>query len=154
VRNIREDKGYTYSPGSSLSVYEKGGVHETQADVRTEVTGAALAEIFYEMDRMATTDVTDEELSRGKRAEGGLYLLRNQSQGAVANLLAQAWVRGLPPAALAEYVPKLNAVTKADVRRVARTYLPSARQTIVVVGEAAKVQEELAVFGAVERVTR
>ena len=85
VENIREDKGYTYSPGGDLTARAKGGLLSLRAEVRTEVTAATLTEMFYELDRMGATAPSDEELSRAKRYQGGLYLLRNQIQAAVAD---------------------------------------------------------------------
>jgi zinc protease len=149
VENIREDKGYTYSPRGGVTPRRRGGLLTVQADVRTEVTGASLLEAFYELDRMGATLPTDEELARAKRYEAGLYLLRNQIQTAVANTLASNWVNGLPPEALGEYVSKVNAVTADQVRAAGRSIFPSAMQTVVIVGDAPKVKEELTVFGAV-----
>ena len=147
VENIREDKGYTYSPGGSISARAKSGLLTARADVRTDVTGATLTEMFYEQDRMGSTLPTDEELQRAKRYQGGLYLLRNQIQATVAQTLATNWVNGLAPSALGEFVTKVNAVTADQVRQAGRTYFPSSRQTVVVVGEEAKLKEELAQFG-------
>jgi predicted Zn-dependent peptidase len=147
VENIREDKGYTYSPGGSVSAREKGGLLTVRADVRSEVTAAALLEMFYELDRMGATPPSDEEMSRAKRYQAGLYLLFNQIQGAVAQTLATNWVNGLPPEALGEFVTKVNAVTPEQVRAAGRSFYPSATQTIVVVGDEAKAKAELAQFG-------
>jgi predicted Zn-dependent peptidase len=147
VENIREDKGYTYSPDGAIATRTKGGLLTATADVRTEVTGATLTEIFYEQDRLGATLPTEEELQRAKRYQGGLYLLRNQIQTAVANTLASNWVKGLPPEALGEFVSKVNAVSADQVRAAGRSYFPSSRLTVVVVGEEAKVKEELAPFG-------
>jgi YVTN family beta-propeller protein len=149
VLNIREAKGYSYSPQGLLRPRRKGGLLSVQADVRNEVTGAAALEVFYELDRMATTAPTEEELTKAKRYQGGLYLLRNQLQGAVARTLASYWVNGLPPESLGEFVPKVRAVTDADVRRVGGAYFTSGSQTLVVVGEEARVKAELAPFGEV-----
>ena len=147
VENIREDKGYSYSPGGGIAARARGGLLTARAEVRTEVTAAALNEMFYEQDRMGATLPSDEELQRAKRYQGGLYLLRNQIQGTVAQTLATNWVNGLPPQALGEFVTKVNAVTADQVREAGRTYFPSARQTVVVVGEEAKLKDELAQFG-------
>ncbi len=147
VENIREDKGYTYSPRGGVAARQKGGVLTARADVRNEVTAAALLEMFYEFDRMGATPPSDEEMSRAKRYQGGLYLLRNQIQGSVAQTLATNWVNGLPPEALGEFVTKVNAVTPEQVRAAGRSFYPSATQTVVVVGEEAKVKAELAQFG-------
>jgi hypothetical protein len=93
------------------------------------VTGATLTEIFYEQDRLGSTLPTEEELQRAKRYQGGLYLLRNQVQTAVANTLASNWVKGLPPEALGEFVSKVNAVSAEQVRAAGRSYFPSSRLT-------------------------
>lgn len=149
VENIREDKGYTYSPGGSVQTMQKAGLLSVDADVRNEVTGGALLEIFYELDKMGSTLATDEEMSRAKRYQSGLYLLRNQIQGSVARTLASNWAKGLPPEALGEFVMKVNAVTADQVRAVGRKVFTSATQTVVVVGDEPKIREELAPFGEV-----
>jgi zinc protease len=148
TENIREDKGYTYSPGGGVQARALGGLLTVRADVRTEVTAASILEMFYELDRMGATAATTEELSRAKRYQAGLYLLRNQIQGAVAQTLASNWVNGLPPEALGEFVTEVNAVTSDQVREAGRAFYPSALQTVVVVGDEPKVKAELAQFGA------
>jgi predicted Zn-dependent peptidase len=152
VENIREDKGYTYSPRGSIRALPKGGLLTVQADVRNEVTGASLLEMFYELDRMGTTEPSEEELQRAKRYQSGLYLLRNQIQGAVARTLANNWVNGLPPEALGEFVPKVNAVTAAEVHAIGRKVYPSSTQTVVIVGDEAKVKEEVSALGSATEV--
>ena len=147
VENIREDKGYTYSPGSSNQSRAQGGLLRIRAAVRTEVTAGSLLEIFYELDRMGATLPTDEELGRAKRYQNGLYLLTNSLNGAVVDSLARNWVNGLPPSALAEFVPKINAVTAAQVQEVGRKYMSSSTQTAVIGGDAAKVVPAIAQFG-------
>jgi predicted Zn-dependent peptidase len=150
VENIREDKGYTYSPGGSVQAMRRGALLSVNADVRSEVTGGTLLEMLYELDRMGATLPTDEEMSRAKRYQSGLYLLRNQIQGAVARTLARNWVDDQPPEALGEFVAKVNAVTADQVREVGRKVFPSATQTVVVVGDEAKIREELSPFGKIE----
>jgi zinc protease len=147
VDNIREDKGYTYSPSSRVSAYEEGGMLRIRAAVRNEVTAGALLEIFYELDRMGATLPTDEELARAKRYQSGIFLLRNASQGALAFTLATNWINGLPPAALTEFVPKVNAVTAEQVRDVGRKLFTSRGQTVVIGGDAKKITADIAQFG-------
>ncbi len=152
VTNIREQKGYTYSPSGSFTSRRAGGLLEVQADVRNAVTGATLLEVFYELDRLAATKPTDEELAGAKRYQAGLYLLRNQVQSAVATTLAHDWVDGLPPEALGEFVPKVNAVTAEGVQAAGRRYFPAATQTVVVVGDAKEARPQLELWGAVKDV--
>ena len=153
VQNIREDKGYTYSLGAAVQTLAEGGNLRVQAAVRNEVTAASLLEIFYELDRMGATLPTDDELVRAKRYQTGLYLLRNQIQSAVAFTLVSNWVKGLPPEALAAFVPNVNAVTAAEVQRVGRAYFPSRTQTVVVGGDVATVRPELTMYGPSEVMT-
>jgi zinc protease len=152
VANIREDKGYTYSPESRLRAYERGGALVVSAAVRTEVTAATLLEIDYELDRLGATPVTADELARAKRYQSGLYLLRNATQSDLVRSLATAWVDGLPPSSLGEFVPKVEAVTAEQVRGAGRTLFASRRQVVVIGGDAARLEPELRQFGEVERV--
>jgi zinc protease len=150
VENIREDKGYTYSPGARVSAYREGGLLRIRAAVRNDVTAATLLEIFYELDRMGATLPTTDELARAKRYQSGLYVLRNALQGALARTLASNWVDGLPPTALAEFVPKVDAVSAAQVREVGQKLFTSRTQTVVIGGDAAKIASDLAQFGEVK----
>src|SRR5262249_42931735 len=52
VMNIREAKGYTYSPRSAVHSLRQHGYFTVHAAVRNEVVAATLTEIFYELDRM------------------------------------------------------------------------------------------------------
>ena len=123
-----------------------------QADVRNDVTAATLLEVFYELDRMAATKPTADELAGAKRYQGGLYLIRNQLQGSVAGTLARNWVNGLPPEALADFVPKVNAVTAEGVQAAGRKHFLSSTQTVVVVGDAKEVRPQLELYGAVKEI--
>ena len=51
VRNIREEKGYTYSPQSVFQAMGQAGLYRAVADVRNDVTGATLKEIYGEIDK-------------------------------------------------------------------------------------------------------
>jgi zinc protease len=146
VTNIREDKGYTYSPGSNLATLRQAAVFRTKADVRNAVTGASLNEILYEMNRMATTSPTDEELSRAKRFLLGIEAILLQSRSSVGGELAALWLNGLGPDAIASYNRKISATTAEDVDAVARKYFPASRMTIVAVGEEKVIRDALAPF--------
>ncbi|HEY6328065.1 MAG TPA: pitrilysin family protein [Blastocatellia bacterium] len=147
VQNIREDKGYTYSPRAGLSTLRQAGYLFTQADVRNAVTGASLNEIVYEMNRMATTSPTGEELTRAKRFILGVQAIILQLDGGVASELANLWVNGLGPDAIAASNQKINATTADEVNNVGRKYFPASHMTIVVVGEEKVIRDALAPFG-------
>jgi zinc protease len=147
TNNIREDKGYTYSPSSSVSRGLLGGVILASAEVRNEVTAATINELLYEFERVGTTPVAADELERAKRYFAGLYLLSNQIQSAVAATLASNWLVGLPAEYLGTYVDQARAVTPEQVRDVARRYYPSRLQNLVIVGDRKAIDAELAQYG-------
>jgi zinc protease len=147
VTNIREDKGYTYSPRAFLQTRSQAGVLQTRANVRNAVTGASLNEIDYELNRMATTAPTEDEVERARRYLVGLQAIRLQSQESVAGQLATLWSYGLPPEELGLESERIQKVTAQDVEAAGRKYFPASRQTIVAVGEEKVIREELAPFG-------
>jgi zinc protease len=145
--NIREDKGYTYTPGSFLQLFRSAGTVRTQADVRNAVTAPSLNEIFYELNRLATTSPTDRELQQAKRFLVGIEAINLQARDAVAGELATLWVQGLPPAEIGAYGQKISAMTAADVEAASRKYFPAYRSAVIAVGEEKVIRDALAPFG-------
>src|SRR6185312_10940495 len=73
VKNIREDKGYTYSPSSSFTAFANAGFYRFAADVRNEVTGATLTEVYKEIDRMRADGSDGPELAGAKSYMRGIF---------------------------------------------------------------------------------
>lgn len=146
--NLREEKGYTYGASAGARMSRAGGAIVGGADVRNEVTGAALNEYFKEYKRIGSELVPAEEMSMNKRYVAGGYLINNQLQRAVAATLAQNWLVGLPPEFLGQYVPLIQKVTPQQVREVSAKYFAPEKQSIVVVGDPAAVGEQLKQFGS------
>jgi len=147
MQNLREDKGYTYSARGGLNVLRTGGRVTASADVRNEVTGAALKEFVSELRRMGDELVPTQELEDTKRYVAGGYLISTQMQGAVAATLANNWLVGLPAEFLGEYVPKIRAVSSAQVQAMSRTYFDPNGMSIVVVGDSKAVTEQIKDYG-------
>ncbi len=147
--NIREQKGYTYSPFSQITARYRTAYWVEVADVTTAVTGPSLKEIFYEIDRLRKEPPTEDELQGIKNYLAGIFVLQNSSRQGVINQLAFADLHGLPDNYLSTYVQKIMAVTPADVERIAREYLMPDKMAVVVVGDKSKVAEQLKAFGNV-----
>jgi predicted Zn-dependent peptidase len=147
VANIREDKGYTYSPFSSLNAYQVAGTLVTRADVRNEVTAPSLNEIEYELNRLATTTPTGEELSKAKRYLVGNDAIQLQARTSLSDQLAGIWVDGLPPEEIGIYGQKVANTTSTEVDVAAKRYFPASRTAIVAVGEEKVIREALAPLG-------
>jgi predicted Zn-dependent peptidase len=146
VRNIREEKGYTYSPGSAVTGFADAGFYRFNADVRNEVTGATLTEVFKEIDKMRAEGSDGSELQGGKAYLRGLFPIQTATQAGLANVLNTVYVFGLPKDYPETYRAKIAAVTPEQVKSAAGTLLGSEHSVIAIVGDYAKVKDQLAGF--------
>lgn len=146
--NIREAKGYTYSPRSTVSVRAGApGYWAETADVTTAVTGAALGEILKEIDRLRAEPPPPAELAAVQSYLAGDFLLRVSSRDGLLERLRFVDLYGLPPSWLEDFTRAVRAVTSEDVQQMARTWLDPARMTVVVVGDRAKVEGQVKPLG-------
>jgi len=144
--NIREQKGYTYSPNSQLSRRYHDAYWAESADVTTQYTGPSLKEIFGEIERLAKEAPDDAELKGIQRYMSGLFVIQNSSRSALIAQLRYVDFQGLGEDYLKTYVQKINAVTPAEVQKETAEYIKPDEMTIVVVGDKAKISEQLAPF--------
>jgi zinc protease len=151
TENIREDKGYTYSPHSAIDHSVAGSTIVISADVATEVTAPALVEIDYELGRIATLPPTSEELDQARQYAIGTLALSISSQAGLAGTLAALAGFGLGLDWLTEHPQRLAKVTLDEVCAAASTYLGPGRAVSVVLGEAEAVERSVSALGAVER---
>lgn len=138
--NLRETKGYTYGANSSFQWRPLPGAFIASSDVRTDVTDSSLVEFFKEIRSLRDGAVSDAELARAKAyiALGIPGDLESTAQ--IAGQVTALALFNLPLTWLQEYVTAVNAVTAADVQRVARRFVPDDAATIVVVGDLSKIR--------------
>ncbi|MBC8082356.1 MAG: insulinase family protein [Hymenobacter sp.] len=148
TRNIREDKGYTYSPYSFLETHYRAGNWSQNADVTTQETGNSLKEIVYEMERLQKEAPSAEELKGIQNYESGLFVLRNSTPGGIINQLNTLDLHGLPDSYLTEQVKNINAVTPQQVSETARKYVRPEAMTVVVVGDRKIIDPQIKKFQA------
>lgn len=146
TQNIRENKGYTYSPRSQVSTRYRDAYWVEMADVTTAVTGPSLKEIFGEIDGLRSQAPPADELGRIQRYMSGLFVLQNSSRQGLINQLNFVDLHGLGDDYLRTFVQKVNAVTVADVQRMAQKYIDPARMTIVIVGDSQKINDQIAPY--------
>lgn len=149
TRNIREGKGYTYSPFSSSNTQAKAGSFVAGAFVRNEVTGPTLLEIFYELDRMRVLPVTDEELNAAKQYSTGNFSVELASQLGLAGRINTIYTYDLSKDFITDFRPKIEALTPADIQKAAARYFDTYRAAIVIVGDYEKVKDQVLPFGDV-----
>ena len=148
--NIREDKGYTYSPRSAVVDRVGSAVWYEGADVTAEATGASLVEIFKEIELLASEAPTAEELKGVQNYMAGIFVLRNSSRSAIISQLAFLELHGLDKTYLTDYVQNVHGVTPEEVSNIARKYLDSASMHLTIVGDTATVTPQLKAVKALE----
>ena len=150
VMNIREDKGYTYSPRSSVHPLRQHGYFSVSAAVRNEVAAASLTEIFYEMDKLRSLPVPEAELADAQNYVSGVFSLGLATQNGLLSQFSTVALNELPEDYLETYRGKIRALTPDDLLQTARKYFDSANMQIVVVGDRAQIESQAALFGEVE----
>lgn len=149
VLNIREQKGYTYSPRSSLHALRQQGFFTVHAAVRNDVAAATLTEMFYEMDRMRSLPVTPEELDSARNYLAGVFSLGVATQDGLLGQLSTVYLDLLPDNYLETYRQRIRALTADDVLAAARRHFDSANAQIVIAGDREQIAAQAALFGPV-----
>jgi zinc protease len=148
--NIREDKGYTYSPRSGVHALRQHGYFSVSAAVRNDVVAASLSEIFYEMDKLRSLPVPETELADAQNYLSGVFSMGLATQDGLLSQLCTVGLNELPDDYLETYRAKVRALTPEDLLTTARKYLDSANMQIVVVGDRAQIEAQAALFGEIE----
>jgi zinc protease len=146
VMNIREDKGYTYSPRSSVSPLRQYGYFSVSAAVRNDVVAASLTEIFYELDKLRSVPVPEAELVDAQNYLSGVFSMGLATQSGLLGQIAVVALNELPNDYLETYRQKVRALTPADLLETARKYLDSANMQIVVVGDRTQIESQARLF--------
>jgi zinc protease len=144
VENIREDKGYTYSPRSGLDHSQLVSYFTAGADVATEVTAPAMVETLYELGRMSSLPVTETELESVRQYAIGTQALSTATQAGLASTISMLAGAGAGVDWLAEHRSRLATVTIDDVAEAAAKFLAPQRLIGVAVGDAAAITAPLA----------
>lgn len=150
VANLREDKGYTYSPRSLLEHRRVASAAVVRADVGTEVTAPALVEIRHELERLAVVGPTEDEVESAKRYLLGSMVIGLQTQAGLASRLAELTAAGLGAEYLLAQSARLAEATVDGVRDAAARILAGRRLHVVLVGDAEQVAPALEPLAEVE----
>src|SRR5260221_13025302 len=150
VMNIREDKGYTYSPRSSVHPLRQHGYFSGSAAVRNDVVAASLTEIFYELDKLRSLPVPEAELADAQNYLTGVFSMGLATQEGLLSQFSTVELNELPADYLETYREKVRTLRPEDVMSAARTYFDSANMQIVVVGDRQHIESQAGLFGELE----
>ncbi|MGH7553677.1 MAG: M16 family metallopeptidase [Longimicrobiales bacterium] len=145
--NLRERQGFTYGVRSGFAFRRAPGPFVIHTAVATEVTARAVEEILAELKLIRNEGATDEEVDNARRYLAGILPLELQTTEQLAGRLADIVIFGLPDDYFASYPAHIAAVSREDVARVAREQLKTDNLSIVIIGNAAAVVDELKTQG-------
>jgi predicted Zn-dependent peptidase len=149
VINIREQKGYSYSPRSGINSLRQYGYFNVHAAVRHEVVAATLAEIFYEMDRMRSLPVSAGELESAQSYLSGTFSLGVATQDGLLGQLSTVYLDRMQEDYLETYRGRIRSLTAEDVLAAARRHFDSANAQVILVGNREQIRDQAALFGDV-----
>jgi predicted Zn-dependent peptidase len=147
---LRETKAYTYGAHSRFSMRHGAGPFVAGGAMFAEHTGDAARELLAQVARMRDEAVTAEELADAKENAKLALPARFESADDVTGVMQDLAVYGLPLDEYATRAARIDAVTAADVQRVARQWLHPETMRVVVTGDRARIEKDLASLGAIE----
>lgn len=136
TKTVRSNEGLAYSAGSAVSfgTYYPGTFRAAfQSKSRTVAYAAQL--VLEEIKKMREAQVTEEELSTVKNSLTQTFPSHWASKGQAMSIFASDEYTRRDPTYWAGYRDRIQAVTPADIQRVARTYLLPEKMAILVVGD-------------------
>jgi predicted Zn-dependent peptidase len=147
---LREELGYTYGARCSFDPRRAAGPFTATAAVQTEVTTDAIRELIGQLEGIRTAPPDEGELAEVRDFLVGVFPLRFETSGQVADALAGLVTHDLPDDELDRYRPTVAAVTAADVLGAARDHLNVGLASIVVVGDVSRFEEDIRQGGYAE----
>jgi predicted Zn-dependent peptidase len=145
--NLREAHAYTYGAYSRWSLRHGPGPFVAGGSIFAEKTVDAIKEVLKEIDRIRAEAVTADELADAKE-----YLRlgmpgRFETVSAIGGAVGDLFVYGLPLDEYATRQKRIDAITAADVQRVAKALLHPDELRIIVVGDRKKLEDGLKGLG-------
>lgn len=142
--NLREDKGWTYGARTGFTETRGVGTFIARAAVQAEFTGPALHETLKELSTMADHGPTDAEIQKARAQDRAELVQAYETVGGASGRLAQLAALGLPPGFDAAATRERATVDRAELTRLAKAAIDPATSTIVIVGDAATIETQLA----------
>ncbi|NCC87645.1 MAG: insulinase family protein [Clostridia bacterium] len=135
MKNIREDKGYTYGIGSFISETKSTVLLKIVSDVGVDVTNQAIAEIYKEIDLLKTETISAEELNLVKNYMIGDLI--TSLDGVIPNAMffEKLLAKGRTMNYIDAQVKAIMSITPQIVLEYAQKYLNTEKMCIVVAGK-------------------
>lgn len=136
VKKVRSELGYAYNVGASWAAeYDHPGVFLIAGSTKSASTVETIRVIRQEVERIRSEEVSDEELRIAKESTLNSFVFNFASAGQILGRLVAYEYYGYPKDFIFRYQKAIAAVTKADVLRVAKTYLKPDTFVVLAVGK-------------------
>ena len=142
--NLREDKGYSYGVYSQFEYRRTPGPFEVIGSVRTNATGASIAEIIKEVKAMRDAPLPAEELETARNAQVLSLPGHFDTNEGIGSSLAGLFAYDLPLDYYSTMAQQFAAVTAEQVQAVAQKYLKPEKLVVIAVGDRKKIEPQLA----------
>lgn len=134
MKNIREDKGYTYGIHSTLVTLDPCSYLTIGADVQKAFRNEAVQEIFHEISRLAGDEMQGEELQMVKNHLLGSFQSSITSPFSLADKFKSIHYHGLDYGYYSRYIDTIQSITAEKIKEMIATYLRQPDMTTVMVG--------------------
>jgi zinc protease len=141
--SLRVKKGLTYGVSGYFSAQRFSGTFTIDTFSKTDSTGEAIRGIVDEVRNLQSVPPTEEEMTTSKGFLVGSFAGDRETPQATINDLWLIEYCGLPADYLQQAIERVSHATAQDVTRVAMNKVDPTKLTIVVVGDAKRVKEQL-----------
>jgi len=138
TQKIREERGWAYDVGSAFAPGKYAGDFSVTMQTKNEVAQEAIDAALEEIRRIRDQPVSAQELADAKAYLNGSFPLRLDTSAKVVGMLAAIEQNGLGLDYVERYPALINAVSSADIQRVAQTYLNPDTIALAVVADLTK----------------
>jgi len=153
VTQLRTKLGYVYDISASWAAnYNQPGTFRIGGSTKSASTTEALQAAQTEIEKIRTTEVTERELREAKESVLNSFVFFFDSPAKTLNRVMRYEYFGYPKDFLFEYRKAIDAVTRADVLRVAKEHFVPANLTIVAVGNSKELGKPLSALGKVNAI--
>jgi zinc protease len=141
--NLREKHGYSYAAFSQFTDRRGTGTFFARAEVRTDVTAAAIEQILAELKGINTHPLSADELKQAQGAISHSLSASFETTGRTAQSLADLFVYDLPLDYYARLPAQISGVTPEETSKAAGKYIHPEEMTVVVVGDPARIEDSI-----------
>jgi len=141
--DLREKHAFTYGAYSALGSGRFQSTFDANASVRTAKTDSAVTQFLFEINRIRTEKVTDEELTNAKALYNGSFARSLEDPARTASFASNILINNLPADFYKTYLQKVNAVTADDILRVAKKYMDADNTRVIIVGNSSQILDGL-----------